>query len=428
MELRAGFKRTEVGTIPDQWNCLPLGNVIAPGTSITYGIVQAGPHVHDGIPYIKTGDMSASRLPIEDLARTSKKIASRYPRSTVRAGELVYSIRASVGAVHCVPPELDGANLTQGTARISPSTSVDTEYLLNALRSTACQNWITLHTKGTTYQEITLETLRALPVPLPSSKAEQEAIAQALSDVDALVESLEQFLTKKRQLKQGAMQELLTPPVAGQAGKKRLPGVSGEREVKPLSDLFDFSGGFTASRDQLSLEGYCYLHYGDIHTSKKSFVDVRSEYQDIPKLDIPLKKVSSVSLLDDGDVVFVDASEDDEGTSKHVVTINPDAIPFISGLHTIVAKSKTDALDHQYRRYCFQTPAVKTQFRFFAVGTKVSGISKTNIAKVTLPVPSVPEQSAIAAILSDMDAEIAALESKLAKAHGVEISSSSPQT
>ena len=208
----------------------------------------------------------------------------------------------------------------------------------------------------------------------------------------------------------GAMQELLS-------GKRRLPGFSGAWKVKPLGELFDFSGGFTASRDQLSSQGYCYLHYGDIHSSKKYFVDVRSEYQDIPKLNIPLKRVSQACLLGDGDVVFVDASEDDAGTSKHVVIINPDGIPFISGLHTIVAKSKTDELDHEYRRYCFQTTAIKCQFRFFAVGTKVSGISKTNIARVVLPVPAVPEQSAIAAILSDMDAEIAALEAKMAKAH-----------
>ena len=132
-----------------------------------------------------------------------------------------------------------------------------------------------------------------------------------------------------------------------------------------------------------------------------------------------LKKVSPVSLLNDGDVVFVDASEDDEGTSKHVVISNPDKTPFISGLHTIVAKSRTDELDHLYRRYCFQTRAIKAQFRFFAVGTKVSGISKSNIAKITLPVPSVPEQTAIATILSDMDSELAALDAKLAKARAI---------
>ncbi|MDD3317494.1 MAG: restriction endonuclease subunit S [Methanosarcina sp.] len=186
-------------------------------------------------------------------------------------------------------------------------------------------------------------------------------------------------------------------------------------EVKLLGDLFDFSGGLSASRDQLSMEGYCYLHYGDIHTSNRTFIDVRSEQQEIPKLDIPLKKASSTSLLEDGDVVFVDASEDDEGTSRHVVIINKDKIPFISGLHTIVAKSKTGELDHQYRRYCFQTVDIKRQFRFFAVGTKVSGISKTNIARITLPVPPVPEQEAIAEALSDADAFIESLEQLISK-------------
>jgi type I restriction enzyme S subunit len=144
-------------------------------------------------------------------------------------------------------------------------------------------------------------------------------------------------------------------------------------------------------------------------------VDTRADFQDIPKLDIPVNCVSADSLLKDGDVVFVDASEDDEGTSRHVVVVNKDNLPFISGLHTIVAKSKTDELAHEYRRFCFQTPAIRQQFLFYAVGTKVSGISKTNIAKLKMPVPRLPEQTAIAQILSDMDAELTALEQRREK-------------
>lgn len=186
--------------------------------------------------------------------------------------------------------------------------------------------------------------------------------------------------------------------------------------LRPLGELFTFSGGFSASRDQLSSEGHCYLHYGDIHKSPKSFIDVRAEFQDIPKLNIPLQRISPKSLLEDGDVVFVDASEDDGGTSKHVVIANEDKIPYISGLHTIVAKSKTGELDKLYRRYCFQTFAIRKQFVFYAVGTKVTGISKTNITKVLLPVPPLCEQIAIAKILANMDAEIAALDAKRNKA------------
>ena len=252
---------------------------------------------------------------------------------------------------------------------------------------------------------LSVSKLLGLPLAIPPTEAEQLAIATALSDVDALLGGLDRLIAKKRDLKQAAMQQLLT-------GQTRLPGFHGEWEVKTLGDLFNFSGGYSASRSQLSTEGHCYLHYGDIHGATKTCVDARADYQDIPKFNIPLKRVSPGSLLKDGDVVFVDASEDDEGTSKYVVVVNKDSVPFISGLHTIVAKSKTNELVHEYRRYCFQTAAVRQQFLFYAVGKKVSGISKTNIPKLTLPVPSVPEQTAIADVLSDMDAELAALEAR----------------
>jgi type I restriction enzyme S subunit len=117
--------------------------------------------------------------------------------------------------------------------------------------------------------------------------------------------------------------------------------------------------------------------------------------------------------------VFVDASEDDEGTSKHVVISNPSRLPFISGLHTIVAKAKNDDIHKAYLRHCFQTSSVKSQFRFYAVGTKVSGVSKGNIVKIKLTYPNILEQTAIAAVLTDMDAELEALEAKLAKARKV---------
>lgn len=192
-----------------------------------------------------------------------------------------------------------------------------------------------------------------------------------------------------------------------------------EWDVKPLNDLFSFSGGFTASRDQLSDEGFCYLHYGDIHKTDKTYIDVKGEYPEIPKLDISLSKISPKSLLNEGDIVFVDASEDDEGASKHIVVRNADGITYISGLHTIVAKSKDSSLVDLYKEYCFQTRNIKRQFKYYAVGTKVSGISKTNIAKILLPLPPEPEQRTIATILSDIDEAIIKLESLISKKRNV---------
>jgi type I restriction enzyme S subunit len=393
--------------IPNDWEVKRLGELasVSAGGTPSRSIAK---YWNGDIPWVTTSELDFSTvsrakqfISREGLNNSAARIL---PRGTLLMA--LYGQGKTRGKVAVLGIE---AATNQACAAISLSRGVSSAFVLHFLgsRYEAIRN---LSNTGN-QENLNSSLVRSIPILLPQ-RAEQEAIAEGLSDADAFIASLEQLLAKERQLKQAAMQDLL-------AGKKRLRGFSGAWEERPIGDLFNFSGGFTASRDQLSSDGHCYLHYGDIHTSTKSFVDVRSEHEDIPKLDVPLKRVSPLSLLGDGDVVFVDASEDDEGTSRHVVIINTDGIPFISGLHTIVAKSKTDALDHQYRRYCFQTSAVKSQFRFFAVGTKVSGISKTNIAKVTLPVPSVPEQRAIATILSDMDSEIAALEAKLAKTRNV---------
>jgi type I restriction enzyme, S subunit len=410
MEVNLGFKQTEVGAIPDDWQLRTLVSLTDPVRTPRYGIVQPGEHAASGILMLRSQDYSKGWVDATTMHRASTSLATQYQNARLKAGDLVMTIvGANTGQVVEIPRWLDGGVLSRSTARIAiDRDNADNRFIRFFLESRPAQRQVRDHLKEGAQPVLSCADLSKFQIPLPPTKAEQEAIAEALSDADALIESLEQLLAKNRHLKQGVMQELLT-------GTKPLPGFSGEWGVKVLGTLFDFSGGFTASRDQLSSDGYCYLHYGDIHTSKKNFVDVRAEYQDIPKLDIPLKKVSSASLLEDGDIVFVDASEDDEGTSKHVVIVNRDKIPFISGLHTIVAKSKTGDLDHLYRRYCLQTTAIKRQFYFFAVGTKVSGISKTNIAKVILPLPSIPEQIAIATILSDMDTEIAALEARLAK-------------
>ena len=189
---------------------------------------------------------------------------------------------------------------------------------------------------------------------------------------------------------------------------------------KSIGELFSISGGRSASRADLSDRGIFYLHYGDIHASTKTYVDTDDDSANIPRLDVPLNKVSTKSLLQDGDVVFVDASEDDIGASKHIVIKNTAGVPFISGLHTIVAKPLTEEIDKTFRQYCFQTAAVQCQFKYYAVGTKVIGINKATIKRIFIYYPeSIPEQRAIAAVLSDVDGYIAALERLIAKKRNI---------
>lgn len=401
----ARYKQTEVGVVPEDWRCQPLNELTDPMRPIGYGIVQTGKTVRNGVKCVRVVDMIDGHIDPELLITTSEEISSAYKRTLLREDDVVIALRGKIGAVAVIQSNLAGSNLTRGVALLSSSGNFDSIYLSQYLSSATGKSVIERNLNGSALQEIPIAALRKLPAVVPPLP-EQRAIATALSDVDALLAKLDALVAKKRDLKVAAMQQLLT-------GQTRLPGFSGDWEVRRLGELFAFSGGHTASRDQLSDTGYCYLHYGDIHLSKKTFIDVEAEFLEIPKLVVSLSDVSTASILKDGDVVFVDASEDDEGTSKHIVVVNKDDRPYISGLHTIVAKSKANRIDNLFKRYCFQTRNIKEQFRFFAVGTKVSGISKTSVAKVDLHFPtSMDEQAAIATVLSDMDAELAALEAR----------------
>ena len=418
MKVGMGYKQTDVGVIPADWNCATVAKIAGNSKNSIVGgpfgsDLVSSDYVLRGVPVIRGQNMGAGYVS-GDFVFVSKPKARRLQANTARAGDLIFTQRGTLGQVSIVPSApFDEYIISQSQMKLTLNPALaDTQYIYQYFSSVDGQRQVTESAIQTGVPHTNLGILRAYRIPLPPSVAEQRAIAVALSDVDALLGGLERLIAKKCDLKQAAMQQLLT-------GQTRLPGFSGEWEVKRFADLFKFSGGYSASRDQLSTEGYCYLHYGDIHGSTKTTIDTSADYQDIPKLDIPLKRVSQNSLLADGDVVFVDASEDDEGTSKHVVVVNKADLPFISGLHTIVAKARTAELAHEYLRYCFQTARIRQQFMFYAVGTKVSGISKTNIVKLTLPIPSVSEQTAIATILSDMDAELSALEARRDKTRAV---------
>lgn len=209
------FQDSSLGRIPREWDVKPLESCVS--SEITYGIVQAGPHVEGGVPYIRTGDMSGDRLVADQMLRTSPEIAERFRRSRVQVGEIVCAIRATVGKVLPVPAELDGANLTQGTARIAPKAEIDPSYLLWTIRSDKTQRQIAREAKGTTFFEITLTDLRQVSVVIPSRRTEQEQIASAIQSLETRLTNEANGLSKLQQLKSGLMTDLLT-------GRVRLRG------------------------------------------------------------------------------------------------------------------------------------------------------------------------------------------------------------
>jgi len=154
-------------TNPKEWPEKLLSEVVNQGTIVTYGIVQAGKEFPGGTPYIRTGDIAAGEIVEVGLRRTDPVIAKKFSRSRVEAGDIVMSIRATVGTTALVPKSLDGANLTQGTARIAVGEKIARNFALHHLRSAGTQRWIERQVKGATFREITLGRLRELPMMIP---------------------------------------------------------------------------------------------------------------------------------------------------------------------------------------------------------------------------------------------------------------------
>lgn len=174
---------------------------------------------------------------------------------------------------------------------------------------------------------------------------------------------------------------------------------------KTFGDLFDFYGGLGKSRDELGDEGHAYLHYGDLHRGSFNVVS-HEQYDQLPKYDVVLKGKETY-LMEDGDVAFLDASEDLDGTSRSVLVDNPDNKPFIAGLHIIFGKSKDNSLEKWYKQYITSSESVRKQFQRLAAGFKVYGVNRDTLPRIQVAYPkSTEEQSKIAEILMKWDEAI----------------------
>jgi type I restriction enzyme S subunit len=233
-------------------------------------------------------------------------------------------------------------------------------------------------------------------IPLPT-KAEQEAIAEALSDADALIESLEQLIAKKRQIKQGAMQELLSPK------KGWTP--------RQLGDLLTFKNGLNKGKEFFGY-GEPIVNYMDVFTSP-----VLAPERIQGRVSLSTQERANFDVRN-GDVFFTRTSETPEEVGMAAVMIGDPKETVFSGF-VLRARPRNADLNSLYLAYALRSTVVRDQIVSKASYTTRALTNGRILSEVDFAVPSLSEQAAIATILSDMDAEIAALEAKLAKARQV---------
>jgi type I restriction enzyme S subunit len=376
-----GYKPSEVGVIPEDWEVRRVGEIcdfIVPGRN--------KPREFDGdIPWITTTDLEG-RLRVSESKLglcVSKHEARSVGSQIVPSGSVIMTCVGDLGIVAIVSRDLV---MNQQLHAFIPSEVIDATYLSNALKNQK-PYMESLSTK-TAVPYLNKDNCNSIPIGLPTLH-EQRAIAAALSDVDALISALDELIAKKRAVKTAAMQQLLT-------GKKRLPGFNGEWEERPLGDLAHVNMGQSPSSRNYNARGVGLpLIQGNADIENRRTI-ARVWTTQITK------------SCDEGDVVLT--------VRAPVGYVGIASMPSCLG-RGVCSVTPID-VEHKYLFHALIHAEIK--WKILEQGSTFTSANSDQISKFRFMCPkSVEEQTAIAAVLSDMDAEIEALEARREKTRQV---------
>ena len=401
MDVRPGYKCSELGVIPEDWYAVPLGNV-------TSGI---GDGIHATPIYCSTGNyhfingnnLADGGIIVTEETKTVDHSEFMKHRKDLNDRSILMSINGTIGNLGLFKGE--AVVLGKSAAYLNVKDSVSKLFVYHSLQTESVKRQFSYGLTGTTIRNLGLYTIKKTTIPLPPTLAEQEAIALAVSDADSLIESLEKLLTKKRQIKTGVMQELLT-------GKKRLPGFTGKWKVKRLGEFGSTFGGLTGKTKVDFGHGTSrYITFMNIMTnividcSTFKFVDVHS--------------TESQNHVAKGDLFFNGSSETPEEVGMCSVLTQDVQCVYLNSFCFGFSLRDEAPVDGLYIALYLRSKEGRKLLKPLAQGATRYNLSKTALLNIEFPIPQLPEQIAIATIISDMDAEITALDAKLFKARQI---------
>ena len=375
MELRPGYKQTEVGVIPEEWKVVPLSRT---ARRITRG---ASPRPinsplwfdeESGVGWVRISDVTRSHRYLEETAQRLSDAGIRNSRF-VRSGGLIMSICATVGR----PIETWIDACVHDGFVVFEQPQINQSFLYHVLVDLE-QTW---SRRGQTGSQMNLNTglINRRLVAIPRTEAEQHAIATALSDVDVLLDRLDRLIAKKRDLKQAAMQQLLT-------AQTRLPGFHGEWEVKRLGDVAEIVMGQSPS------SAY-YNTRGDGLPLIQGNTDV-SNRKTVPRVFT----TEATKRARAGDILM--SVRAPVGEVSHVT------LDVCLGRGVCAIRFPNNFL---YHNLVFLEPTWAKRSK----GSTFDSVNSNDVKAVEIDFPiDVDEQAGIAAVLSDMDAELSALEAR----------------
>ncbi|WP_323001899.1 restriction endonuclease subunit S [Denitromonas sp.] len=391
---KPAYKQTEVGEIPEDWDVSTVGGEF----EVRLGkMLDAEKNVGVSKPFLGNRAVQWGRIDVSDLGeiRLSPDDLQRY---RLREGDLLVCEGGEVGRAAIWQQPLGECYYQKALHRLRPKRGYNVTFMLNLLQrysqSGVLQNYVT----QTSIAHLPKDKFEALPIPVPPTLSEQQAIADALGDADALIESLEHLLAKKRQIKQGTMQALLT-------GQQRLPGFDGAWVQTTLGQTATIQRGASPRPiddpiwfDENSAVGWVRI-------------------SDVTKAGIYLTETSQ-RLSENG----VQHSRPVAAGSLIMSICATVGLPVITRLDTCIHDGFVvfDKLAAEQRFLYYSLKFIEGNWsRHGQTGSQMNlNTGLINATAIEIPATH-EEQTAIATVLTDMDAEIAALDAKLAKARAL---------
>lgn len=398
MELKPGFKQTEIGVIPEDWCITRLGTVAHFRTGPFGSALHKSDYVFGGVPVINPMQIIDGKIVSTPRMAICEAAAQNLSEFRLLEGDIVIGRRGEMGRCAVVQPDQSGWLCGTGSMIVRPKASLEARFAQRLLSSSPVIAVIEATSVGTTMINLNQSTLSNLKVPIPPAYIEQQAIAEVLNDVDVLIESLEKLLTKKRLINQGSMQELLT-------GERRLPGFSGEWEATRLFEVAEMgSGGTPLSSVAAYYDGD--IPWVSISDMTKGGKLIRSTERNLSALGLAH---SAARMFPAGTVLYAMYASLGECSVAGVSVCTSQAILGI--------RVKADKLDSEFLyHYLVSLKAVVKELG--QQGTQ-SNLNKGMVQNFILKLPSLVEQKAIVSILSEMDDELNVINAKLQKSRNL---------
>ncbi|MDI9533020.1 MAG: restriction endonuclease subunit S [Bacteroidota bacterium] len=391
------YKESEIGVIPVDWNVKKISDFSKP--------VRGGSPRPAGSPLYFNGDyipwltvaaltnISSSQLFVSETEGFLTQLGSEYSRTLEKDTLIIANSGATLGvakllAIKCCAN--DGIAALNNFSR-----EVDKAYVVYYINSIT-QKLREVVATGNGQPNLNTTLIGELRIPLPSTKSEQTAIATALSDTDALIENLEKLIAKKRNIKQGVMQELLT-------GKKRLAGFKGKWVTIKIGEVADIHKGNGLSKTKLKQAGkYGCILYGELFTTYKRIIKNAISHTDYE--EGVYSKAGDILMPGSTTTTGIDLA-----IASAVLKDN-----ILLGGDINVIRPKTASINSIFLAY-YITEVLKHKILELTQGITIIHLYGKDLKTLEIAIPEISEQDAIGKILVDIDEELSGLENQMNK-------------